>query len=532
MQAFSQLLDNLYFTASTKTKATLIQEYLKTTPDPDRGWALAAIAGTLSFDFFKRSTVKQLMLQHIDPILFELSYDYVGEMSETVAHLWPNNLSGIQHEPQDHTKTSLSCIIESFKQAKKQQVPQLLAEYLSGMTPSLRWALLKLGTRGLRVGVSARALKKCLADYGHVDVQELETVWHALEPPYTDLLAWLEGKGDKPDTGNALTYFPVMLAQPLDESKLASFSPEQWLTEWKFDGIRVQFYGNQEGKALYSRTGDDISHSFPDLLDTLNVTGRLDGELLAIDEQGNIASFNQLQQRLNKKRPTKKLMDSIPVIFMAYDAIELNGKALHSLSLIKRRQILEEWYASLPSQTTLRLSTLLPIRTHDDWIAHRNKASDNLLIEGLMLKRKNSHYQSGRPANQWLKWKRDPLVVDAVVMYAQRGHGKRSSYFSDFTFGAWHGDTLLPIGKAYSGFTDEELKRLDNWVRKNTMGRFGPVKEVKKSLVFEIAFDAVHPSKRHKSGIALRFPRINRIRWDKPAQEADTVDSVKTLIRS
>lgn len=531
MDAFSQLLDNLYFTASTKTKAILIQEYLKTTPDPDRGWALAAIAGTLSFDFFKRSTVKQLMLEHIDPVLFEMSYDYVGEMSETVAHLWPYHLSDAQNDRQNPVHMSLSSVVESFQHAKKQHVPTLLADYLSSMTPNLRWALLKLGTRGLRVGVSVRALKKCLADYGNIDIQELETVWHALEPPYTNLLAWLEGKADKPDTGNALTYFPVMLAHPLDESKLASFSPAQWLTEWKFDGIRVQYYGNHIGKALYSRTGDDISQSFPDLLDNLNVTGRLDGELLAIDAQGNIASFNQLQQRLNKKRPTKKLIDSIPVIFMAYDAIELNEQPLHSLPFAERRQRLEAWFASLPNPTTLRLSKLLPINTHDDWVTHRNTANDNLLIEGLMLKRKDSHYQSGRPANQWFKWKRDPLLVDAVVMYAQRGHGKRSSYYSDFTFGAWHNDTLLPIGKAYSGFTDEELKRLDNWVRRNTVGRFGPVKEVNKTLVFEVAFDAVHSSKRHKSGIALRFPRINRIRWDKPAEEGDSVDTVKALIR-
>ena len=524
MKAFSELLDNLYFTASTKAKSKLIQDYLTHTPDPDRGWALAAIAGTLSFEFFKRNTVKQLMLENIDPVLFELSYDYVGDMSETVAHLWP-------HDKPNNAMPMLGELVEKFQHASKQQAPNILANYLSEMTPSMRWALLKLGTRGLRVGVSSRALKNCLADFGNIEVQELETLWHAMEPPYTDLLAWLEGKAEKPNITNKLTYHPVMLATPLEETKLDSLKLEDWLIEWKFDGIRVQLLNTLSGKALYSRTGDDISHSFPDLLSTVDFDGRLDGELLALDENNEIAPFNQLQQRLNKKKPSKKLIADIPVIFMAYDALSLNHEPLFSYNLLERKEKLERWFKKQDC-SAIRLSLPIQVNSIEQLKMCRSQANNDLLVEGVMLKRKSSLYQSGRPASQWYKWKRDPLLVDAVVMYAQRGHGKRSSYYSDFTFGAWQEDTLLPIGKAYSGFTNEELKRLDNWVRKNTIGRFGPVKEVKKQLVFEIAFDAIHPSKRHKSGVAMRFPRINRIRWDKPAKEADTLSSVKALIRS
>ncbi|MFC3095189.1 cisplatin damage response ATP-dependent DNA ligase [Alteromonas sediminis] len=479
MDAFSQLLDQLYFTNSTKTKSALIQAYLHATPDPDRGWAIAAIAGTLTFDFFKRNTVKKLILDHVDPTLFALSYDYVGEMSETVAHLWPHSINS------DEPLPSLHEIVMQFTHCKKPEVPTLLTRYLSRMYASQRWALLKLGTRGLRVGVSARALKQCLAEYGNVDVSDIERIWHGLTPPYTDLMAWLDGHAPIPDVSD-------------------------------------------KGKALYSRTGDDISHSFGDLLDSVELNGRLDGELVVM-LNSKVAPFNDLQQRLNKKKPSKRLMEMLPVHLIVYDALTLDGNTLTSLPLSERRKQLDAWFEG-KRHPRLHLSEKFTVTNKDACVQLREHAITHPHIEGLMLKRLDSVYVNGRPSGQWYKWKRDPYVVDAVIMYAQRGHGKRSSFYSDYTFGTWQGDTLLPIGKAYSGFTDEELKKLDTWVRKNTVGHFGPVKEVKKALVFEIAFDSVHESKRHKSGLALRFPRIHRIRWDKPANEADTLDTVRRLI--
>ena len=536
MEAFSHLLEQLYFTSGTKAKAQLIADYIANTPDPDRGWAIAAMAGTLKFDFFKRNTVKKLITERTDPELFAMSYDYVGEVSETVAHLWPDS------EPVTELP-SLSSIVDTFSTVSKQKVSETLARYLTMMSPSQRWALLKLGTRGLRIGVSARSIKQILADFGGKDIKEIETLWHAVEPPYTELLQWLEGKADKPDIQNAVTFHPVMLSHPIEESDIDSFLPNTWQIENKYDGIRVQLAVNTEKDkpeaALYSRTGDDISHSFPDLLESLSGNMVLDGELLVIHNanaatsesfaEPEVDTFNALQQRLNKKKPAKALMQSNPVGLIVYDALVLDGEPLTEHTLAVRRAKLEDWFSkrAIPQ---LFLSTTLQAHSPASLRNLHKTVCENRAVEGLMIKRLDSTYVPGRPKGQWFKWKRDPLVVDAVMMYAQRGHGKRSSFYSDYTFGAWQGDQLLPIGKAYSGFTDEELKKLDNWVRRNAIGRFGPVREVNKALVLEVAFDAVHPSNRHKSGVALRFPRIHRIRWDKPAQEADTLDNVKALI--
>uniref|UniRef100_UPI0035125B75 cisplatin damage response ATP-dependent DNA ligase n=1 Tax=Alteromonas sp. TaxID=232 RepID=UPI0035125B75 len=463
---------------------------------------------------------------------------------------------------------SLTEVVETFASVSKQKVSETLANYLTIMTPAQRWALLKLGTRGLRIGVSARSIKQILADYGNKDIKEIETLWHAVTPPYTDMLAWLEGKADKPDIENAVTFHPVMLSHPIEDSDIDAFKENTWQIENKYDGIRVQLAVKSEpiaskcatrkdqndnkagqttnedtpDKALFSRTGDDISHSFPDLLETVKGNMVLDGELLVIHNvkedaydamasQPNVDTFNALQQRLNKKKPSKALQASAPVGLIVYDALVLDGEDLTEKTLKERRHALNEWFNHNKSER-LFLSETLSATSPESLRELHAHVCQNRAVEGLMIKRLDSKYIPGRPKGQWFKWKRDPLVVDAVMMYAQRGHGKRSSFYSDYTFGAWEDDQLLPIGKAYSGFTDEELKKLDNWVRRNAVGRFGPVREVKKDLVLEVAFDAVHPSSRHKSGVALRFPRIHRIRWDKPATEADTLANVKALIES
>ncbi|GFD86689.1 ATP-dependent DNA ligase [Alteromonas sp. KUL150] len=576
MEAFSHLLEQLYFTSGNKAKAQLIADYIANTPDPDRGWAIAAMAGTLRFDFFKRNTVKKLITEHSDPALFAMSYDYVGEVSETVAHLWPYS------KPTD-SLPSLTEVVETFASVSKQKVSDTLANYLTVMTPAQRWALLKLGTRGLRIGVSARSIKQILADYGDKDIKEIETLWHAVHPPYVDMLRWLEGKAEKPEIENAVTFHPVMLSHPIEDSDIEAFTENTWQIENKYDGIRVQLVvksskafndrsidsdtTNEDDpeKALFSRTGDDISHSFPDLLESVSGNMVLDGELLVIHNvehdnnlsegstaqgittgnttsdksdlqassivQPDVDTFNALQQRLNKKKPSKALQSSAPVGLIVYDALVLDGKDLTEQTLKTRRLALERWFSKTDNKR-LFLSQTLTATSPESLRQLHTDVCQNRAVEGLMIKRLDSKYIPGRPKGKWFKWKRDPLVVDAVMMYAQRGHGKRSSFYSDFTFGTWENNQLLPIGKAYSGFTDEELKKLDNWVRRNAVGRFGPVREVKKELVLEVAFDAVHPSSRHKSGVALRFPRIHRIRWDKPANEADTLANVKALIES
>lgn len=534
MKAFSELLDKLYFTNSNLAKSAFIRKYLAETPDPDRGWAIAAIAGTLSFEFFKRNLIKELIIERVDPVLFALSYDYVGEMSETVSHLWPDegDLDSTLELP------SLNEVVEHFQIAKRAEVKPYLVSLLDKMSPSQRWALIKLGTRGLRVGVSARSLKKILAEYGSVDINEIEMLWHGLTPPYTELLTWLEGTSDKPDVSDKLVFHPVMLAHPINDNELTKINAEEWIAEWKYDGIRVQLVCKNGTTALFSRTGDNISHSFPDLLEQpelLKIDGVFDGELLVLhetDRKLNIASFNQLQQRLNKKKPSKKLMQDNPAAMMFYDLIRFDAKSLTNEPLQIRRQQIKRWIDTLDNSRLMFSESLLfsDLASLSELRESASKQTSSS-IEGLMLKRQQSLYVPGRPKGQWYKWKRDPMLIDAVIMYAQRGHGKRSSFYSDYTFGLWQDETLLPIGKAYSGFTDEELKQLDRWVRNNTLGRFGPVKEVAKELVFEVAFDSVHESKRHKSGIALRFPRIHRIRWDKPALEADQLTTLKNLVK-
>ena len=363
----------------------------------------------------------------------------------------------------------------------------------------------------------------------------MEEYWHGLAPPYPELFDWAANGEAPPDMANLPTFRPFMLAHPLEETvvDLADYA-----AEWKWDGIRVQLVRAGDETKLFSRSGDDISATFPELLDVLPFPAVLDGELLVRGthqggEEGGAASFNALQQRLGRKTVSKKMLAEAPAFVRLYDVLLLDGEDLRALPWTQRRQRLEKLMDRLP-ESHFDLSRVVDARDFEQLGEIREGSRDDA-IEGLMLKRKDSPYIAGRRVGYWYKWKRDPLLVDCVLMYAQRGSGKRSSFYSDYTFGCWDGDPdagadLLPVGKAYSGFTDEELKKLDRHVRQNTVNRFGPVRETDKSLVFEVAFDSVHDSKRHKSGLAMRFPRIARIRKDKPAHEADTVEGLKKLV--
>ncbi|MFC3908315.1 cisplatin damage response ATP-dependent DNA ligase [Legionella dresdenensis] len=525
MKEFAQLLNQLYFTYSNLAKAQLLQQFFRNTPDPERGLALAVIAGTLPFPTFKRALIKELISTKIDPVLFELSYDYVGDLSETIALLWPDN-----HADEQSDLPTLSEIIKAFGQLQPAKIAIYLSHLLDNCSSSERWALLKLGTGGsLRIGVSERFLKKTLAQYGNVEVSAIEKIWHSLQPPYEELFAWLEGNSSLPELANSIFFHPVMLSHPLSDQELLVLDHQQFAVERKYDGIRVQIVTNHTSKALFSRTGEQISKAFPDLLADINGSVVLDGELI-IQHSHGVGSFNDLQQRLNRKTPTNKLMQNLPAGVILYDILAVNGGDLTLLPFNERRLHLEQWFER--NQTSrLLLSDLLTMENGQTLLQLKQDilAEKHIAVEGLMLKRKDSPYIPGRPKGYWYKWKRDPHLIDAVLMYAQRGHGKRSSYYSDYTFGLWRGNDLLPIGKAYFGFTDEELALLDKWVRHHTVQRFGPVREVEKALVLEVAFDAVNRSSRHKSGIALRFPRISRIRWDKPASEADILETLEIL---
>jgi DNA ligase-1 len=542
MRAFAELLDRLSFTPSRNAKLVLVRDYLAGAPDPERGYALAALTGELVFDAAKPAMIRKAVEARIDPTLFRWSYDYVGDLAETVALIWPVK-PGANREP------ALEEVIDELRVATRAETARLVESWLDALDATGRWALLKLLTGGMRVGLSARLAKQAAADlaaHNHqpIELKDIEEVWHAQEPPYAELFAWLEGRGVRPNPDAPGRFRPVMLAQAVDEvADFAKLDPAAYAAEWKWDGIRVQVVRERDAEGgivgrLYSRTGDEISGAFPDLMEALDFEGVIDGELLVLRD-GRAAPFGDLQQRLNRKTVSAAVMAQHPAGVRAYDLLAEGGVDIRNLPFMERRARLEA-FVQRHAGPRLDLSELVPFETWDELgkIRADPPEGDPMAAEGLMLKRWDSSYEAGRPKGPWFKWKRDPRLIDAVLMYAQRGHGKRSSFYSDYTFGVWvsepTGWVLTPVGKAYFGFTDEELKLLDKFVRDNTIDRYGPVRSVRADrgfgLVLEVAFEGLQRSTRHKSGVAMRFPRINRIRWDKPAAEADTLETVEAML--
>jgi ATP-dependent DNA ligase len=536
---FAALIDALLFTPGRNGKLRLMQEYFSTTSNPERGWALAALTGELSFAEAKPSQVRDLAISRVDPELFGWSLDFVGDLAETVALIWPEPSTVPSPHPtpppqagEGVRRTSISVptlteIVATLSTASRAEVGAHLAPWLDALDATGRWALLKLVTGSLRIGVSSRLAKLALAEWSGAEIAQIEEVWHGVAPPYPALFDWLEGRAAAPATGEQPNFYPLMLAQPLEEGDLAGLDPRDYLAEWKWDGIRVQLVARGGERRLYSRSGDDIGAAFPDILEALPDAVTLDGELL-VTRDGEVAPFNDLQQRLNRKSPNATMLRDFPTAVRLYDILREGEEDLRDLPLVDRRQRLEAWHGDA-TRPRLDLSPLISFDGWDELSTLRDGARERG-IEGIMLKRADSLYVAGRPKGPWFKWKRGALTIDTVLIYAQRGHGKRSSFYSDYTFGAWSGDRLVPVGKAYSGFTDEELRRLDKWVRDNTVNRYGPVREVTPGLVLEIAFDSVHRSKRHKSGVAMRFPRVHRIRWDKPFREADTLERLERMV--
>ncbi|WP_439562032.1 cisplatin damage response ATP-dependent DNA ligase [Roseinatronobacter sp.] len=516
LAAFARLLEQLAFTPQRSGKERVLADWFATQPDPDRGLALAALTGDLDLRQVRPSLLRGLVAGRVDAELFAHSYDFVGDLAETIALIWP--VDG-QKNP------ALADVVAQLRDTPKAQLEGVIVALLDSLGPSQRYACLKLATGGLRVGVSARLARTAFAKWAALPLPEVEEIWHGLTPPYLELFAWAQG-GTKPETAAYAPFRPVMLSTAWDADAMAGQPPADFAAEWKWDGIRVQAVSDRGTQRLYSRTGEDISNAFPDVLALLDFDGVLDGELLV--RRGNtVAPFGDLQQRLNRKTVSAAMLRSHPAGLRVYDVLVWQGQDMRNQPYDARRAVLDAATPALPAQ--IDLSPRLDFTTWDDLAALRANPPD-AVIEGVMIKRRDSPYVAGRAKGNWFKWKRDPFVIDAVLLYAQRGHGKRSGYYSDFTFGVWDGGVLVPVGKAYFGFTDAELKALDHFVRDNTTDRFGPVRAVKPLKVVEVAFEGLNRSPRHKSGVAMRFPRISRIRDDKPAAQADTLETLQEFL--
>ncbi|SDT16289.1 ATP-dependent DNA ligase [Bradyrhizobium canariense] len=615
MNRFAELLDRLAYEPGRNNKLRLITNYFREVEDPDRGYALAALTGALSFKHAKPGLIRDLIAARTDPVLFALSYDYVGDLSETVALMWPkpevnhdkpfpgypppqpspargegagpspeqsvrkkstadaatirsvpsplagegqgggyhagsaNNGLHPQNLHNNPPPPTLTDVVTTLRTLGKTELPKQLARWLDELDETGRWALLKLVTGAMRIGISARLAKTAAAALGDKDPHDIELMWPGLAPPYLDLFAWLEGRAEKPINRDPAPFRPVMLAHAIEDTDFANLDASDYVAEWKWDGIRVQAVSGRDERGhmlarLYSRSGEDITKSFPDLLPSLHLSGAVDGELLVLRD-GRVQTFNVLQQRLNRKVVSPKLIKDYPIHLRAYDLLSDGDTDLRELPFAERRARLEAFVTKL-DDAKVDLSPTIPF---DSWDALKSARADPAsagadedaeAVEGVMLKRRDAPYLPGRPKGQWWKWKRDPHIIDAVLMYAQRGHGKRSSYYSDYTFGVWtsgeDGEQLVPVGKAYFGFTDEELLQIDRFVRRNTTEKFGPVRHVvhepDQGLVLEVAFEGLARSPRHKSGVAMRFPRISRLRWDKPPREADRLETLERMLKA
>lgn len=517
MELFARLLELLALTQSRTGKLGLLGDWFATTPDPDRGWGLAALTGTLDLPAVKPAVVRTLIEERVDPVLFRLSYDFVGDLAETVALLWPDR--------KDQPPPGLAETVERLARLDRAAAPRVLADLLSRLDVGGRLALVKLATGAMRVGVAARLVRQALAERFRLPLAELEERWHGLSPPYLELFAWAEGRAPAPAAAADTLFRPFMLAHPLEDP--ATLDLSAFAVEWKWDGIRAMAVGGRHERRLYSRDGNDISAAFPDLAAAIPAGLVLDGELMVRGADGQPAGFQALQSRLNRKSPDAALMARHPAFLRAYDLLVEGGTDLRERPWAERRARLEAVIGGCDARR-FDLSPLVEVADAAT-LARLRRSPPHASIEGVMLKRRDSPYVPGRVTGLWWKWKKEPMRADCVLMYAQRGHGKRSSFYSDFTFGAWADGQLVPVGKAYFGFTDAELAWLDRWVRQHTIARFGPVREVEKTLVLEIAFEGLQESARHRSGIAMRFPRIARIRPDKPAAEAETVEGIRRL---
>ncbi len=530
MKRFAALFQALDQTTKTNAKVAALADYFGTAPDADKLWTIALFSGRRPKRAITVTRLREWAAERagIPLWLFEESYPIVGDLAETIALVLP-----APTRDSDMALADQIAEIKSLAAVEDEDRKTAILAAWERYGTAERFVFNKLITGGFRMGVSQKLMTRALSKATGIEEPELA---HRLMGDWTPETTDFERLILAPDPAADLSKpYPFYLAYQLDEAVEALGPPEDWAAEFKWDGIRGQVIVRGGAHFTWSRGEELMTDRFPELAvlpDFLPNGTVLDGELLAWDYKADAPqSFNALQKRIGRKTVPKKLLADAPVVLRAYDLLEHDGHDIRTCSFAERRKKLDALFAGLPTTLPLRLSPLLKAPTWDDLAKQRTTARE-IGAEGVMLKRKDSPYRDGRKKGDWWKWKLDPLVIDAVMIYAQAGHGRRATLFTDFTFAVWSGNDLVPFTKAYSGLTDAEFREITAWVKKNTLERFGPVRSVKAEHVFEIAFEGIQQSTRHKSGVALRFPRMSRWRKDKPVSEANTLDDLKAMLET
>ncbi|MFX0541430.1 ATP-dependent DNA ligase [Roseovarius sp. S4756] len=527
MKRFTALYATIDQTTKTNTKVAALAAYFDAAPEGDRLWTIALFSGRRPRRAITTTKLREWAAERANvPLwLFEESYPIVGDLAETIALILPP-----PSRTQDRSLTDWIGYLRALDGAEEEARKTAVLDAWDQMDAAERLVFNKLLTGGFRVGISRKLMTRALsAATGHDEAELAHRLMGDWTPDTTSYRALIEAPD--PEAAQSRPY-PFCLAYGLEEAPETLGAPENWLAEWKWDGIRGQLIARGAAHFVWSRGEELMTDRFPEFAqaaDFLPPGTVLDGEIVAWDGAAPLP-FNDLQKRIGRKTVPKSLLKSAPVILLAYDLLEEDGEDLRALPFAERRARMDALLAKLPEDAPVRPS---PLIEHDSWDSLaliRSTARENR-AEGLMLKSAASPYHAGRKRGDWWKWKLDPLTIDAVMIYAQQGSGRRANLFTDFTFAVWSGNDLVPFTKAYSGLTDTEFRKITAWVRKNTQERFGPVRRVTPEHVFEIAFEGIAPSPRHKSGVALRFPRMKRWRHDKPLQEANTLDDLHEMLR-
>ncbi len=528
MKRFAALFLALDQTTKTNAKVSALAEYFSEASDDDKLWTIALFSGRRPKRAITVTRLREWAAERagIPLWLFEESYPIVGDLAETIALVLPPSAS-----ESDMALTDQIAEIRALNAEEDDVRKTAILAAWDRYGTAERFVFNKLITGGFRMGVSQKLMTRALSRATGIEEPELA---HRLMGNWTPETTSFDRLILAPDPEADLSKpYPFYLAYQLDDPVETLGDPAEWAAEYKWDGIRGQVILRGGAHFTWSRGEELMTDRFPELAaltDFLPAGTVIDGELLAWDYAANAAqSFNALQKRIGRKTVPKKLLADAPVVIRAYDLLEHDGEDIRTQSFEDRRTLLENLVANVPSDVPIRLSERLAFKTWDELASQRADARE-IGAEGVMLKRLDSPYRDGRKKGDWWKWKLDPLVIDAVMIYAQSGHGRRANLFTDFTFAVWNGNDLVPFTKAYSGLTDAEFREITSWVRKNTLGRFGPVRSVKAEHVFEIAFEGIQESTRHKSGVALRFPRMSRWRKDKPVSEANTLDDLKAML--